>query len=512
MPAPHSTRLNLTNAQHTPQVAGFQMPWTCESCTFENHAFPSICEVCDISNPRYPESIATLRALHADEKAQAGRSSALTALTAVCEEDEEDAEDVEDAEERQEREACDAKRESCEEVGCKEVGSTKACVWPVPSSEQRDKGEMQAALTQRDTGELQAALAQLALEHCDRWAQWRAICEMGGTGGKHSAPAAATPASVTPTAPLPATSAAPVVHPATPSPGDSSSRRVLKLTVLSAGDLLTIVHKGAEGSLLLLDKHGGDAFEFASASHQPASLPLHAWLRNAVTDLKHRMPASLPAATLAEVKRLIATLEPCLTGSAAPYEVLISDVTGESRIECAGGAPPVGTLPTNVCSPCASLAAFADRLPSARNIIVMVGAGASVSAGIPDFRSPGTGLYDNLQKFNLPFPEAVFDLGFFATNPWPFYRLSAELWPGNYAPTPAHHFIKLLHSRGQLLRCYTQNIDSLEVAAGIPAESIVAAHGNFDSAHVVGTGAPVPIAELKRALDAGQEAVCALNA
>jgi NAD-dependent SIR2 family protein deacetylase len=33
---------------------------------------------------------------------------------------------------------------------------------------------------------------------------------------------------------------------------------------------------------------------------------------------------------------------------------------------------------------------------------------------------------------------------------------------GNYAPTPAHHFIKLLHEKGLLLRCFTQNIDSLE--------------------------------------------------
>jgi hypothetical protein len=36
------------------------------------------------------------------------------------------------------------------------------------------------------------------------------------------------------------------------------------------------------------------------------------------------------------------------------------------------------------------------------------------------------------------------------------------LCSGNYQPTPTHHFIKLLHDKGLLLCCFTQNIDSLE--------------------------------------------------
>ncbi|KAH6628232.1 DHS-like NAD/FAD-binding domain-containing protein [Chaetomium tenue] len=143
--------------------------------------------------------------------------------------------------------------------------------------------------------------------------------------------------------------------------------------------------------------------------------------------------------------------------------------------------PPL-TLPER------SLTAVADFIKSgkARRIVVMTGAGISTAAGIPDFRSPTTGLYANLSALNLPEPEAVFDLSFFRQNPQPFYVLARELYPGaRYRPTVSHAFLALLARRGLLHMLFTQNIDCLERAAGVPAEKIVEAHGSFASQRCV---------------------------
>jgi len=120
-----------------------------------------------------------------------------------------------------------------------------------------------------------------------------------------------------------------------------------------------------------------------------------------------------------------------------------------------------------------------EKIKEAKKIVVMAGAGISTSCGIPDFRTPGTGLYDNLQKYKLPTPQSVFELNFFRNNPSAFWELSKEIYPENFKPSPTHYFISLLAQKGKLARHYTQNIDGLERLAGVPDELLVEAHGTY---------------------------------
>lgn len=118
-----------------------------------------------------------------------------------------------------------------------------------------------------------------------------------------------------------------------------------------------------------------------------------------------------------------------------------------------------------------------------KNIVIMCGAGISTNAGIPDFRTPSAGLYFKLRKYNLPYPEAVFDGSYFRKDPLPFYGLIRELFPSTLTPTITHKFFSLLHKKGILKRVYTQNIDALEYLAGVPDEKIIEAHGSFQNSY-----------------------------
>lgn len=143
---------------------------------------------------------------------------------------------------------------------------------------------------------------------------------------------------------------------------------------------------------------------------------------------------------------------------------------------------------------------IAKKIKESKKILVMSGAGISTAAGIPDFRSPKTGLYQNLQKYNLQRAEDIFDIDYFREKPKAFCTLAKELYPSNFEPTPVHYFIKLLEKKGLLLRCYSQNIDTLERMTGMDESLLVEAHGSFGNAHCIDCHEPYTADTVKEIL------------
>lgn len=137
------------------------------------------------------------------------------------------------------------------------------------------------------------------------------------------------------------------------------------------------------------------------------------------------------------------------------------------------------------------------------SVIVLVGAGMSTAAGVPDFRSPNTGIYANLQKYNLPHPEDVFKIDYFKNNPEPFYDLSRQILPDKLFPTLSHYFVRLLHEKGYLLRCFSQNVDCLESLCGLPKDKLVLAHGSFETGHCLRCNAEYSLAWMRQIVEQG---------
>jgi len=80
------------------------------------------------------------------------------------------------------------------------------------------------------------------------------------------------------------------------------------------------------------------------------------------------------------------------------------------------------------------------------------------------------------------------------------YALAQELYPDKFRPTLTHSFIRLLSSKSLLHTCFTQNIDTLERRAGVPAEKIVEAHGSFATQKCIDCHKPYDGTKMKEAI------------
>jgi NAD-dependent deacetylase len=140
------------------------------------------------------------------------------------------------------------------------------------------------------------------------------------------------------------------------------------------------------------------------------------------------------------------------------------------------------------------IACLADLVRGAGSVVALSGAGISVPSGIPDFRTPGTGVWEKVD------PMEVAHIDAFRGDPlrfWSFYgQRFATL--ADKLPNGAHRALVAMEQRGLLDAVITQNIDMLHRKAG--TRELLEVHGSIASCTCVSCGESVSLEEVSTRL------------
>jgi NAD-dependent deacetylase len=138
--------------------------------------------------------------------------------------------------------------------------------------------------------------------------------------------------------------------------------------------------------------------------------------------------------------------------------------------------------------------------------VALTGAGVSVPSGIPDFRTPGKGLWEKVDPMSVATIDAFHrdTKGF-----WDFYRPRFHMLTDKL-PNPAHEALAELERRGLLDAVITQNIDRLHHKAG--SERVIEVHGSIATASCTSCDAGYPLEQVESLFDSDGIATCGLCA
>ncbi|MCA9905918.1 MAG: NAD-dependent deacylase [Anaerolineae bacterium] len=133
-----------------------------------------------------------------------------------------------------------------------------------------------------------------------------------------------------------------------------------------------------------------------------------------------------------------------------------------------------------------AIAQVANYIRESRATVAFTGAGISTPSGIPDFRSPTSGLWEKVN------PMAVASLFGFRQNPRAFYDWVYPLAQKTLAaqPNAAHIALAHLETVAHLIAIITQNIDMLHQRAG--SSQVYELHGQFREATCTHCFTPYP--------------------
>jgi NAD-dependent deacetylase len=132
-------------------------------------------------------------------------------------------------------------------------------------------------------------------------------------------------------------------------------------------------------------------------------------------------------------------------------------------------------------------------LDGARLIVFFTGAGISTESGIPDFRSPGTGLWNKIKPIQFQ--------DFVASE-----RVRQESWRRRFSgdrhmegarPNTGHRAIAALAAAGRVEAVITQNVDNLHQDSGLVDGKVIELHGNASYATCLSCAMRYEMADLE---------------
>jgi len=140
-----------------------------------------------------------------------------------------------------------------------------------------------------------------------------------------------------------------------------------------------------------------------------------------------------------------------------------------------------------------------EIIRQARHLVAFTGAGISTPSGIPDFRSKGSGLWEQYD------PMEVASLTTFRNHPerfWEWKRpLMLKIWDAQ--PNPAHQALARLEANGRVRAVITQNIDGLHQRAG--SQNVLELHGSIESMSCPGCARKYPSLQFRPLLEQGRD-------
>ncbi len=135
---------------------------------------------------------------------------------------------------------------------------------------------------------------------------------------------------------------------------------------------------------------------------------------------------------------------------------------------------------------------LAELIRGAGSVVALTGAGISVPSGIPDFRSPGTGLWENVN------PMEVAHIDVFRQDPERFWHFYGERFQSleDKRPNRAHEALAVLERAGLLDAVITQNIDCLHARAG--SKELIEVHGTIAHSSCLSCESRYELADVRR--------------